>query len=435
MDTALSIIAYLNDFYWSYIGWALIAGSGLYLTIVSKGLQFRALFNFKQNIKNIYTEAENKDNNGFHPFKLYFASVGGMVGLGNIVVICTAIMIGGPGSIFWTILASLSGMLLKYSEIYLGVKYRIQNPDGSFTGGPMYFLQKAFKPKIFAYIFAFLLCLYGVEISSFLIIVDRIEHSFEFNRYTIIFCFLIIVIYSSIGGVRRLANICSIIMPIFMIGYIIFSVYVIICNAEMLPAFFKTVLVSAFVGHAPIGGFVGSTMILSAYLGISKSIYSGDIGIGYDSIMQSETTITKPEVQAILSIYAIFTDAIICILTNVMVGVTGAWYTLNDYEPSDIVAQLLSNYIPYSDFFMTLLLFFAGYTTIIAYLAAGTKCAQFISPKYGKILYLMYAIFAFIFFCNFSQTNLIIIMGLLSGLLVLLNVCGILKLRKDINFV
>ncbi len=435
MDTALSIIAYLNDFYWSYIGWALIAGSGLYLTIVSKGLQFRALFNFKQNIKNIYTEAENKDNNGIHPFKLYFASVGGMVGLGNIVVICTAIMIGGPGSIFWTILASLSGMLLKYSEIYLGVKYRIQNPDGSFTGGPMYFLQKAFKPKIFAYIFAFLLCLYGVEISSFLIIVDRIEHSFEFNRYTIIFCFLIIVIYSSIGGVRRLANICSIIMPIFMIGYIIFSVYVIICNAEMLPAFFKTVLVSAFVGHAPIGGFVGSTMILSAYLGISKSIYSGDIGIGYDSIMQSETTITKPEVQAILSIYAIFTDAIICILTNVMVGVTGAWYTLNDYEPSDIVAQLLSNYIPYSDFFMTLLLFFAGYTTIIAYLAAGTKCAQFISPKYGKILYLMYAIFAFIFFCNFSQTNLIIIMGLLSGLLVLLNVCGILKLRKDINFV
>ncbi|GAB4165226.1 MAG: sodium:alanine symporter family protein [Rickettsiaceae bacterium] len=434
MDIVFSIIAFLDNFYWSYVGWALITGTGIYLTIISKGLQFRALFNFRRNIKAIYCEASDTSNGGIHPFKLYFASVGGMVGLGNIVIISTAIMIGGPGSIFWTILASLSGMLLKYAEIYLGVKHRVRNPDGGFSGGPMYFLQKAFKPKIFAYTFAFLLCLYGVEISNFLIIVDRIEHSFEFDRYAIILCFLAVVLYSSIGGVRRLANICSVIMPFFMGGYVILAIYIIICNANLLPEFFKTVLISAFSGQAQIGGFVGSTMILSAYLGISKTVYSGDIGIGYDSIMQSETRIVNPRMQATLSIYALFTDTLICILTNTMLGVTGAWHTLNHLEPSDIVAQLLSSYIPFSDFFMTLLLFFAGYTTIIAYLAAGTKCAQFINQKYGKIIYLMYAIFAFIFFCSFSQTNVIIVMGLLSGLLVLLNVCGILKLKKDINF-
>lgn len=434
MDKVFSVIAFLDSFFWSYIGWALITASGIYLTIISKGLQFRALYNFRRNIREIFSEATAVNNNGIHPLKLYFASVGGMVGLGNIVFISTAVMIGGPGSIFWTILASLSGMLLKYSEIYLGVKYRIQNPDGSFTGGPMYFLQKAFKPKIFAYIFAFLLCLYGVEISNFLIIVDRIEHSFKFNRYAIILSFLIIVIYSSMGGVKRLANVCSVVMPVFMIGYIIISLYIIICNAGMLPGFFKNVLISAFAGQAQVGGFLGSTMILSAYLGISKSVYSGDIGIGYDSIVQSETKISKPRVQATFAIYAILTDSFICILTNIMVGVTGAWYKFNHLQPSDLVAEIISDYIPRSDFFMTLLLFFAGYTTIIAYLAAGTKCAQFIYPKYGKIIYLMYAIFAFIFFCSFSQTNVMIIMGLLSGLLVLLNVCGILKLKKDINF-
>ena len=434
MDSIFSIIIFLDDFYWSYIGWVLITGTGIYLTFISRGLQFRALFNFRSNIKNIYSEANSSDNGGVHPFKLYFASVGGMVGLGNIVFISVALMIGGPGSIFWTILASLSGMLLKYSEIYLGVKYRIQNPDGGFNGGPMYFLQKAFKPKIFAYIFAFLLCLYGVEISNFLIIVDRLEHSFEFNRYIIILCLLVAVIYSSIGGIRRLANICSVIMPVFMLGYILFATYIIACNASLLPEFFKTVLVSAFTGHAQLGGFVGSSMILSAYLGISKTVYSGDIGIGYDSIVQSETRIVNPCKQATLAIYALFTDTLICILTNTMLGVTGAWYTLNHFDPSDIVAQLLSGYIPYSDLFMTLLLFFAGFTTIIAYLAAGMKCAQFINPEYGKTIYLLYAIFAFIFFCNFSQTNVMIIMSLLSGLLVLLNVSGILKLRKDIEF-
>ena len=434
MDSIFNVINFLDGFFWSYIGWALITGAGVYLTIISRGLQFRALFNFRSNIKEIYSEGSNADNDGIHPFKLYFASVGGMVGLGNIVFISVALMIGGPGSIFWTVLASLSGMLLKYSEIYLGVKYRVQNPKGGFNGGPMYFLQKAFKPKIFAFIFAFLLCLYGVEISNFLIIVDRLEHSFEINRTVIILCLLAVVIYSAIGGIGRLANICTIIMPVFMLGYIIFSIYIIACNAEILPEFFKNVLVSAFAGHAPLGGFVGSSMILAAYLGISKTVYSGDIGIGYDSIVQSETRIVNPHKQATLAIYALFTDTLICLLTNTMLGVTGAWYTLNDLAPSDIVANVLSGYIPYSEIFMTLLLFFAGFTTIIAYLAAGTKCAEFINPRFGKIIYLLYATFAFIFFCNFSQENVIVIMGLLSGLLVLLNVCGILKLRKDIKF-
>jgi len=434
MDSIFNIIIFLDEFFWSYIGWALITGAGVYLTFLSKGLQFRAFYNFRSNIKSIYSEASDSDNGGVHPFKLYFASVGGMVGLGNIVFISVALMIGGPGSIFWTILASLSGMLLKYAEIYLGVKYRVQNPNGGFNGGPMYFLQRAFKPKIFAYIFAFLLCLYGVEISNFLIIVDRLEHSFEFNRYAIILLLLALVIYSSFGGISRLANICTIIMPIFMGGYIIFALYIIACNASILPEFLKTILVSAFSGHAPLGGFVGSTMILSAYLGISKTVYSGDIGIGYDSIVQSETRIVNPGKQATLAIYALLTDTLICLLTNMMLGVTGAWYTLNHLAPSNVVANILSLYIPHSEIFMTLLLFFAGYTTIIAYLAAGTKCAQFLSPKYGKIIYLLYAIFAFIFFCNFSQTNVMVIMGLLSGLLVLFNVCGILKLRKDIEF-
>ena len=117
-----------------------------------------------------------------------------------------------------------------------------------------------------------------------------------------------------------------------------------------------------------------------------------------------------------------------------MVGVTGAWHTLNHLNPSDIVARILDGYIPYSETFMTLLLFFAGYTTIIAYLAAGIKCAKFMSPKYGRSAYLLYAIFAFIFFCNFSQENVMIIMGLLSGILVLLNICGILRLRHYIKF-
>ena len=117
-----------------------------------------------------------------------------------------------------------------------------------------------------------------------------------------------------------------------------------------------------------------------------------------------------------------------------MLGVTGAWHKLNHLDETTIVSQTIANYFPYSDLFVTLLLFFAGFTTIIAYLTTGTKCAKYLSPKYGKIIYLMYAIFAFIFFCNFSQDKVIVVMGLLSGILVLINVSGMIKLRKEIKF-
>jgi len=201
-----------------------------------------------------------------------------------------------------------------------------------------------------------------------------------------------------------------------------------------LPNFFWLVASSAFSEHAVFGGFAGSTMVMAAYYGISKTVYSGDIGIGYDSIVQSTTRLVNPKMQATMAIYALLTDTIICLLTNITLGVTGAWYKLNHVPSSDIVATVLADYLPYSDYFVTLLLFFAGFTTIIAYLAAGTKCANFISPKYGRTIYLLYAIFAFIFFCNFSQEKVITIMSLLSGLLVLLNVTGIIRLKKQIEF-
>lgn len=434
IDCVFETIAFLDSFYWSNIGWVLITTVGIYLTVVSKGLQFRAIINFRQNMKEIFSEAKDKSNDGVHPFKLYFASVGGMVGLGNIVGISVAIMIGGPGSIFWTAIASICGTLLKYSEIYLGVRHRVRNNEGGFDGGPMYYLQDAFGNKFLSSIAAVLICFYGVETYQFLVLVERIEHTFEIDKFIIIIGLLVLVMYSATGGITRLATICTWIMPAFMLSYIILALYIISLHASELQSFFWEVIKAAFTGQAALGGFAGSTMIYSAYMGISKTVYSGDIGIGYDSIVQSETRIVNPQKQATLAIYALFTDTFICLLTNILIGVTGAWYKLNHIKPSDIVAHIFDLYFPYSDLFVTFLLFFAGFTTLIAYLAAGAKCAKYLNQKHGKIIYLLYATFAFIFFSNFSQERLMVVMGLVSGILVLINVAGILKLHKEIKF-
>lgn len=434
METILDSISSLEKMLWGYVDFIVICLSGLYLTIISRGFQFKALFNFRKNIGELVGAPSGKGKDGIHPLKLYFASVGGMIGLGNIILIGGGVVIGGPGSIFWMWIASFCGMLLKYSEIYLGVKYRVSNGKGSYNGGPMYYLQAAFKTKFFAYLSAFLLCIYGVEIYQFVVLVDRIEHTFLFDRQLVIVGLLVAALYTVVGGVRRLANICSVMMPAFMLSYIVLCLYIIGSNYELLPGVFYEIFHGAFHGHAPLGGFVGSTMIMAAYEGTSRAVYAGDIGIGYDSVVQSETRITDPKKQAQIAIYALFSDTFICMMTTMLIAVSGAWTTMNHLPSENVVSNILTSYIPYADLFMTVLLFFAGFTTVVAFFTSGIKNASFLSPAYGKYIYILYAICAFIFFSSYNADKIYPIMFLVGGLLVLLNVWGILKLRNKIEF-
>ncbi len=428
----------LDGFYWKYIGWILVLLVGTYLTIFSKFFQLKQILSIKQNLKSILRDSQ-KGEVGINPFKIFFSSIGGMVGLGNITGISVAMMAGGPGSLFWTMIAAFLGSLLKYSEIYVGVKYRIKNSEQSFDGGPMYYLQKAFKTKTLSYVFCVLMCLYGVEIYQFNVLVDAAQKFYNVPKVFAIFFMLSFVIYTVVGGVKRIANIASVIMPFFMIFYIVSSLYIIFKNYLHIPSFLYLVFSSAFSGSAAVGGFVGSSFILCCYLGISKAIYSGDICVGYDSIIQSESKIIDPKQQGVLAIYGLLTDNFICILTNIVVGITGGWFRLNHLSETEIIPTIFKEYFGnISTVLISILFFIAGITTINSYLIAGTKAAKFISPTIGKKIYISYAFVSFIFFSCFfhgnTLTNTLVFMSLLSGFLVLINITAIFKLRKEIKF-
>ena len=433
-DIIFEILAKIDNFFWSYIGFSIVCISGVFLTIFSLGKQFRVLFSMRKIVKELLEESKDKTKAGLHPIKLLFASVGGMIGIGNIVGVGIAVMIGGPGSIFWMWVASFCGMLIKYSETYLGVKHRVPNGKGSYNGGPMYYLQDVFKSKFWAKLAAFLLCIYGVEVFQFVTLVDRFEHTFKIDRDIIVYSLLAATLYSASGGINRLATICSAIMPFFMGIYLIACSYIILSHYYALPSLFAEIGTSAFTGHAAIGGFAASTMIQTAYLGSSKAVYSGDIGIGYDSVVQSETRVASPIKQARLSILALFMDTIICTLSSLTIAVTGAWYKLQHIEPSDVMSTIFSDYFPFSEYFLTAVLFFAGFTTVIAFFTVGLKSANFLSEKYGKKIYFVLGTFAFIFFSHFSEEKVVIIMSLTSVFLVTLNIIAIIKMRNEIKF-
>ena len=203
----------VNVFYWEYVGVPVLIIFGLFLTIKTKGFQFRVLSNAIQQIKLFFEYAEEKGHGGIHPLKLYFASVGGSIGIGNIVAVTAGFAVGGPGVLFWLWVSSFLGTLVKYSEIFLGIKYREQKPDGYYNGGFMYVIRNAFHAPLLSKIAASIMCIYCCEVYQFSVVAETIYRTYPINKHLVVFTLLGLTLFCAIGGIRRLANICSVLMP------------------------------------------------------------------------------------------------------------------------------------------------------------------------------------------------------------------------------
>lgn len=419
--------------FWGYLGFSLIIFLGCYLTFITRFFQIRAfphvVYTF---VKEIFHHPVG--NRGLHPLKAFFASVGGMLGVGNIVGIVTAIQLGGPGALFWVWAAGFAGTLIKYSEIYLGLKYRVQNETQSYDGGPMYFLKKAFGVKWVSVIVCVLLCIYGAEIYQFNVVVETISYSWNINRFLVAIGLLGLVLFAAMGGVARVASICSWIMPVFMLVYISMSLWIIGDHFADLPTIMAMVIKSAFNGHAALGGFAGSTMMLAIQNGMAGACYAADIGIGYDSTIQSESHTIYPEKQARMAFFGVCLDNFICTLSILVSLVTGLWQTPIGSESAPLVQMAFSQYFPFIDIIMPFFVFILGYTTLIAYLIVGMKCAKYLSPRNGAKFFIGYSIFVFIFFSFFDQTQALLIMRIAGAFLLIINLTGIYRLRKEIIF-
>lgn len=433
MNFAFDYLTRLDSFFWGYIAFMLIILLGCSLTARARFFQIRAFPSILKTFFHFLTQSSS-DVRGVHPLKAFFASVGGMIGIGNVVGIVTAVQIGGPGALFWVWIAALIGTIIKYSEIFLGLKHRVSNDRGGYDGGPMYFLRFAFNNRWIPIFVSLLLCIYGVEIYQFAVITDSLSTNFDLNRYAVIISLILLILYASAGGIPRVGKICSWIMPIFMLLYISMSLWVIFQEISILPNILKNVFTSAFSGHAAIGGFAGSSVLLAIQHGISRAAYSADIGIGYDSIIQSESNTVYPERQARLAILGVCVDNLVCTMSILVVLLSGIWQSIEPIEASQLVQVALSQYFPFMHIFMPIFLFIVGYTTMIAYFCVGIKCARFLYPKYGTQLYLVYGVIALLFFSFFDQTQALLVMSLAGALLLITNLLGIFILRHQVVF-
>ena len=208
-----------EDLLWAYIGCPIVILLGLFLTIQSRGAQFR---NLPRAIKT-FVSFFHKDQvtaHGISPLKAFFAGIGGSVGVGNVVGVCTAIQIGGPGALFWIWMTALAGAIIKYSEVYLGVRYRVDDGKGGYNGGPMYFLRKAIDRRWISSLVCVLLCIYGVEIFQFSVVTRTISTNWNIDLTYVVGVLLVLVLFAGSGGVQRVGTISSALIPVFVFSYV-----------------------------------------------------------------------------------------------------------------------------------------------------------------------------------------------------------------------
>lgn len=431
MEPFFSALAEFENFLWSFIGFPAVMLLGLYLSCRSGFVQVRKL---PEVIITFFSFFKVKEVKGtVHPLKAFFACIGGCVGIGNVVGICTAVQIGGPGALFWIWMTAIFGSTVKYSEVYLGVRHRVRNPLGGYNGGPMYFLTRAFSYRWIPGIVCLLLCIYGVEVYQFNVITSSITTNFPVNKYAVIAILLALVLFAGSGGVRRVGNISSTVIPLFVVLYVGMGGWVLYQNFSEIPFVFKQVLHSAFDGHAAFGGFLGSTMLMAISQGVRRGCYTADLGVGYASVIHSESSAQVPERQAALVIFDIFLDTfIVCTSSLLMILVTGVWH--EPLETGQLVQTALSQYFPYMQYFMPFFLFMLGYSTITAYFCVGLKCAQFLAPRWGKFVYYGYTVLTLTIFSFVESAQAQMVMSVSGGLLLAINCYGIFKLRNELSF-
>lgn len=337
----------LRNFIWGVPLIALIVGTGIIFTILTKAFQIRYLDKI---IKIPFTKDSHlKEEQGIiSPFQAVSIAIGAAVGVGNIGGVATAIAVGGPGALFWMWIAAIMGMIIKMAEVTLAVYYRKTNSLGETYGGPTYYMEqglgveKKFKYwKIIAIVFG---C--GFSVTAFITLgnyntADAVASTFNVPILVPSFIYAFTIFIFTMKGIKGLGKIAAKLVPFLCIFYVGIGLVIITKNVGELPNILKLVFSDAFTGTAAIGGFTGVAFSEVIRLGFARAVYSNEAGWGTSPKIHATAKTSHPIRQGMLGAFEVFTDTmIVCTITALVILVTGEWQsgvsgaalTLNAFE-------------------------------------------------------------------------------------------------------
>ncbi|MGI5931907.1 MAG: alanine/glycine:cation symporter family protein [Eubacterium sp.] len=401
------VITAVDGYVWGVPLMVLILAGGVLLTVRMGVMQFRRLpLALKWMVRN-----EEGGSGEISSFAALCTALSATIGTGNIVGVATAVCTGGPGALFWMLVAACFGMATKYAEGLLAVKYRTVDENGHSLGGPFYYIERGMGPrwKWLAKIFAFFGCcvgLFGIgTFSQVNGISSAIKNFFDPKAlhtvqipalgtysWAVVISSLVLTFFVAlvlIGGIKRISNVSQIVVPFMAIIYVIFAVTLIILNIQNIPSAVAVVVKGAFSPRAVTGGVVGS-MFVAMQKGIARGIFSNEAGLGSAPIAAAAAQTKEPVRQGLVSMTGTFIDTIvICTMTGLSIVMTGAWQ-VKGIEGVEVTTYAFQHGLPFpsrvSAFILMLCLVFFAFTTILGWDYYSERCLEYITGGKTKAI-------------------------------------------------
>ena len=376
----------------------LIWGPPMIIVLLALGIYFTIRLNFlqKYTLPAMKLSLMKVDTEGMvSSFGSLAVMIGATVGTGSIIGVTTAVAEGGPGALFWMVVAGIFNFAIKYSECLVAFKYRVKLPDGEYVGGPMYYLSRVLKLKWLGIIFAVGTLLMGLTAGSALqsnSIADALREGYNLNPWYVGIFIAAVTAIVVIGGVKRIAAYSEWLVPIMGGLYLLLALIVLGMNFTKIPAAIHTVLVSAFTGKAAAGGALGigifaiiQQMIPALSAGVTRAVLATEAGMGSASIAAAAAKTRSATQMAIISATSVFWAIFICSLTGMVIVLAGDWQNPNVYA-----ANLCNSAFKTVPFIGTPILIFSlvifSFTTIIGWGYYTEKSLQFLCRGSNKLI-------------------------------------------------
>ena len=366
----------------------------IFLTFKTKFIQFRAFKHFVRLIAKGLARKEEKNMKAINPFHALFTSMSTTIGMGNVVAPPLAIVVGGPGALFWLFVYCVFASVTKFVEVTLAVHFRTKTKDGSIIGGPPEYLKKfsCFIGSGYGFITIFLFAAWSAlqanglsEIFSYSGVPAWIT---GLGLALLVFCVLI-------GGAKRIGVISSRLVPSMFVIYISCSLFILLKNPSGLADAFVLIYDHIFSSVAPVGGFAGAAVYVAMREGISKGVYVTECGVGTSSVAHSIADVKKPTDQGILALYSVAADLCLCLVSGLLVLVTNVWET-GEFS-NMLMFKVFDMTIPHFGYFILLAtLFLFILTTLIGNSFNGSQSfASFTRHRFMMVYYIAVSVAIF----------------------------------------
>ncbi|MGL4362251.1 MAG: alanine/glycine:cation symporter family protein [Cellulosilyticaceae bacterium] len=451
----------VNGLVWGVPALALLIGTGIIMTLLTKGFQFRHFGHaIKETIGSLFTNKDilkSEDENSISQFQSLCTALSATIGTGNIAGIAYAITMGGPGAIFWMWVAAIFGMMTNYSENVLGIFYRRKNKKGEWCGGAMYYLKdglgKKKNCKTIGKVLAVLFSIFTIA-ASFGIgnmgqvasIKESVTSVFKFSdnpttNGIILGCIIMVMVAIVIlGGLKRIAKANERIVPVMAGLYIVGAVIIVIMNIDMVGTAFSAIFTNAFNLNAAAGGIGGAFIRQAVTWGFKRGVFSNEAGLGSSVIVHSASNVKEPVVQGLWGIFEVFFDTIIvCTLTALVILTTGVvnletGASISGTTKLGLATEAFTNsFGTYGGIFIAVAVSLFAFSTILGWSYYGTKAWEYLFGTKSTIFY-KYIFLSIVLIGSVLSAEIIIdISDTFNGLMAIPNLIGVLALSGTVK--